>query len=492
MEPLAPADVVQALQAAQDWEEVLTLVALGAHYYLPHVQVYLLKRDTLVGYLDLTEGHLDQAHVQRRRLVLSELSGVSQVIKSGIIFIGTPPAGDLSIRFLRGDAGVEGRRLVMVPVIVSRRPFCLLVGEVPRSGPTVGEMRAPMARLAIETGLILTQKGLRHRRRQAPRIREATVHGSADKGESVELKTLIDLLEAGGEPGERAHETLRVLGTKALPALLARFPGTLQAEHDAALETIPPVRECSAVLEILASIGPTILPSLPPLLKRKDPGVRFFATYLLSELPEPSTVVLLARQVSDRDPLVGKMALRILRKFSETGMMEETRQQLLEQLKRSDVRKRVDVCRTLGGTGDLLVVPHLIEALGSPQPQVTAAARGALVRLTKQDFRLDTKRWAAWWAENRWRKRPELLFEGLVHRSAEVRVSSAMELEEMMGHCFSYEAHLPKKDRERIRSRCQEWWNFQKWWAESGISEDPDRPMKVMPLLLPGRTDQAE
>ena len=504
VEALGPSDAVQAIQQATDWEEVLTLLALGAHHYLPHVQIYLLKQETLVGYLDLREGGLDLTMVRRRRLALSAPSAVHQVVQSGIIFIGTPPAGDLSINFLRGPAEGPDRRLVMVPVVVSKKPFCLLVGELESR---LDDVRVPMARFAIEAALVLARKVVRRRRHTNPGIRISShrllrARPSQDSGPRaqptpktetgpVDLEHLLGRLESGGQEASRAREALRATPGKVIPSLIAQFPGKLLIDSEKlSLERLPPVRSCSAVLDALASIGPTILPSLQPLLRRRDRLVRFFATYLLSALPDPASVVLLARQVADREPLVRKMALRTLRLFRETDLMRAVRRDLLQQLEISDVRKRVDVCRILGGTGDPAAVPVLIGMLEDEEPKIAAAAHGALVSLVKQDFRLDARRWTSWWKENRWRPRVEWVFDGLVHRSAEVRTSCAMELEELMGHCFGYEVHLPKKDRDRIRKRCQEWWNFQRWWAESGITEDPGVVRR--PLMLPGRTTKAD
>jgi hypothetical protein len=483
IDPVDPAWAVERIRSARDWQEVVTLLAVGAHHYLTGIQVYLIHNNDLVGYLQLNEWRLDRESAGGWRLSLDGHSAVAQVIHSGIIFIGTPPPSDLSIQFLRGG-DQDGKRLVMVPVVVSRKPYCLLVGQ-PGAGRKRDELRAPMARLAIEAGLVLTRQVVRHRRPTSPGLKElgrSSRPAREDPAETREnLTTLLERLD-DVDRAEEARRALRGLaGSGVVKLLVEGFPGRLRVEHTAPIEDLPAAPECGAVLDALVSLGPRVLTQIGPLLRHAESRTRFFATHLLSAFFSPEAAVLASRQTNDPDAAVQWVALRTLRLFREQEGWAGVREQLLEYLRRPDPKGRAEACRTVGNLRDPEALAPLMAALSDGEREVVEAARSALVTLTKQDFRHDLKRWEAWASENRWRERPQWLFDGLVHKVTAVRASASVELEELMGHCYDYDVHLPRKERERIRVRCQEWWNFQKWWAEAGIAEEPDAPAARRP-----------
>jgi hypothetical protein len=457
--------------------------------------VYLIQQQDLVGYLHLDEWCIDRENAKGWRLSLEGESAVHQVIRSGIIFIGTPPPSDLGIQFLRGG-DQDGKRLVMVPVVVAKKPYCLLVGQ-PRADRQPADLRAPMARLAIEAGMGLT---LIVRRPTAPMGKEvgqpSTPPASAQDVESPgDLEGLLERLEQEGEHAENARQALRGLtGSGVVSFLVERFPGRLRVEHETPLENLPPAHECGAVLDALAALGPRVLTRIGPLLHHAESRTRFFATHLLSALFGPEAAVLAARQTNDPDPVVQKVALRTLRLFREQEGWPEVRGQLLAYLQRPDPKARAEALRTVGALRDPEVLPQLLTALEDREWEPVEAARVALVALTKQDFRYDIKRWEAWSVENRWRERVQWLFEGLVHKIAALRAAAAVELEELMGHCYNFDVHLPRKERQRIKVRCQEWWNFQKWWAEAGIADEPSAPAPRRPSkkMLPAHEPEGQ
>ena len=91
-----------------------------------------------------------------------------------------------------------------------------------------------------------------------------------------------------------------------------------------------------------------------------------------------------------------------------------------------------------------------------------AAARAALVHLTKQDLGPKRRRWQAWWDKHQDDARVEWLFEGLGHKEAEIRASSEEELRALTGEYFGYHFDLPRPEREQAAAR------WQSWWYESG------------------------
>jgi hypothetical protein len=101
-------------------------------------------------------------------------------------------------------------------------------------------------------------------------------------------------------------------------------------------------------------------------------------------------------------------------------------------------------------------VPGLIERL--EEGDEVEAAQAALVAITKQDFGPKPKRWAAWWKLHEDDDRIDWLFEGLSHKTAEIREAAEQELRALTGEYFGYAFDLPRTAREAARARWQSWW----------------------------------
>ncbi len=101
-------------------------------------------------------------------------------------------------------------------------------------------------------------------------------------------------------------------------------------------------------------------------------------------------------------------------------------------------------------------VPGLIERL--EEGRDVEAARAALVAITKQDLGPKSKRWASWWKQHEDDDRIDWLFEGLSHKTAEIRAAAEQELRALTGEYFGYAFDLPRAAREAARARWQAWW----------------------------------
>jgi hypothetical protein len=101
-------------------------------------------------------------------------------------------------------------------------------------------------------------------------------------------------------------------------------------------------------------------------------------------------------------------------------------------------------------------VPGLIERLEEGDDVEAVHAR--LVAITKQDFGPKPKRWAAWWKQHEDDDRIDWLFEGLSHKTAEIREAAEQELRALTGEYFGYAFDLPRGPREAARARWQSWW----------------------------------
>ena len=101
-------------------------------------------------------------------------------------------------------------------------------------------------------------------------------------------------------------------------------------------------------------------------------------------------------------------------------------------------------------------IPSLIKRLAEGNDVDGAHAR--LVAITKQDFGPKPRRWAAWWKQHQDDERIDWLFEGLSHKTAEIREAAEQELRALTGEYFGYAFDLPRGAREAARARWQSWW----------------------------------
>jgi hypothetical protein len=102
-------------------------------------------------------------------------------------------------------------------------------------------------------------------------------------------------------------------------------------------------------------------------------------------------------------------------------------------------------------------VLKLIARLGGKGDDV-AKAHAALVAFTKQDLGSKPRRWELWWEKHMDDDRLEWLFEGLSHKTPEIRESAEVELRAITGEYFGYHFDLPRREREDARARWQSWW----------------------------------
>ena len=113
---------------------------------------------------------------------------------------------------------------------------------------------------------------------------------------------------------------------------------------------------------------------------------------------------------------------------------------------------------TLGELRERLAVPLLIEALAEPEEEAAAAARRALMTITRQDLGRDARKWQAWWAQNGTRHRLEWLIDALMHEVPAMRRAAGDELKAVTKEYFGYYDDLPRKEREQAQQRYREWW----------------------------------
>jgi hypothetical protein len=285
----------------------------------------------------------------------------------------------------------------------------------------------------------------------------ATVHDTP----TIPLPDVEGLLSSVGRGDEHAQmsaDALVAIGERAAMALVARLPGPLRLDRHTLRGAPPSLAHHGPLLAVLSRLGKI---AKDPLLARlADPSleVRYYATLALGELKLPETVPALGARLYDPDAGVRRAAVDALAKFGDSPQRRALVERLRAELLGPDAVRQRFAAEALGVMRDVPSVPRLIELVRHGDPTVVAAARKALLEVTKQDFGTSRWRWRSWWERHRDEPRVEWMLEGLAHAEPEVRLSASEELRGMTSEYFGYAFDLPKREREDARRKWVEWY----------------------------------
>lgn len=272
-----------------------------------------------------------------------------------------------------------------------------------------------------------------------------------------EYAALIDRVLAGDE---EAETKLLHAGQHAMPAILVRFPGALTVDVAAPPPGgLPRASECGNLLRLVARQRRVALPYLLTVVDERDVDRRFWATYLLSELPYIESIEPAVRALFDPEPRVrgaARVAVRVLGELYPTFTVERLVRVIADA--RHDAVRKVIAIQLLGELREAGAVEHLVPSLADPQPEVAAAARGSLILITRQDFGLHVAHWTAWLSANAARQRVEWLIDALAHPASGNRAAALEELQKLTRNTFGYQDEMTKRDRDRVIQRFRDWW----------------------------------
>ena len=96
------------------------------------VQIYLVRRDELRGYLAIDDLGIDDRRVRQRRLPLSLLSVACRVLEDRIPYLGPLPPTDPCVALV-SPAPLDVHGVALIPMQVGERPLGLLIGHPRRS-----------------------------------------------------------------------------------------------------------------------------------------------------------------------------------------------------------------------------------------------------------------------------------------------------------------------------------------------------------------------
>lgn len=345
------------------------------------------------------------------------------------------PRGDRSAKALRDTIPAPAPRVVQPPELG------------PVSGATTGKRRSHPEAFRVDVVSLPSEP---------PRAEPSII---VDMGPNVEA--LVASLLRGGEEGDLAAAALQKIGEVALPGLIQRFPGPLLFDRHAQHTRLPRVGDCGPLLRVLPTFRRMVVPYLLPLLASRDPEVRFYATFLFSEIQYPEAIPRLSPLLFDPDLQTRILAIDVLKGFRRFAEFEVVTKELRETawIASNPAARRRGAVEAIGELRDAGAVAMLIEMVDVPDPELSDLCWKALVLITRQDFGKVKKKWQVWLAKEGPRHHIEWLIDALVHPSPELRLGASEELKRITKEYFGYYYNLPKRDREKARKRYLEWWD---------------------------------
>ncbi len=330
--------------------------------------------------------------------------------------------------------------------------------EVPRDSPTEVTGEGP-ADAVVE--LPESEQAVAVGPRKPPTARSEAKLPSIIVDITGEIAALVERV-LSGDHGPAEAELLRQ-GASAMPAIMARFPGPLAYARSAMQEPLPKPSECGPLLRLIARQRKVALAYVLQEVASQDVSRRFWATYLLAELPYAEGARLLVPRLFDPDAkvrLVARAAARVMAEGAHEALLGEIARIVREPS--TSRTARLGLLEALGDLREAKAVAVLIGHLSEEDPEIATVARRSLIAITRQDHGLDTRKWLTWWGQNSNRHRIEWLIDALVDETQGIRRAAGEELKALTQETFGYYDDLPKRERERAQQR------FRDWWASEG------------------------
>jgi HEAT repeat protein len=276
-----------------------------------------------------------------------------------------------------------------------------------------------------------------------------------------EIDRLVERVLARGAFDQAAAELLVGIGDDALQKLVAHFPGPLNCDRYQDLSRLRKVDQHGSLLKTLIMFGDRAVPYVVPLLDSLDSEVRFYATFLFSEIRHPDALGALIHRIFDNDRQIRAVTMDVLRKFSDFPEYGWAMKELAETLAAPSTtleNKRI-AAEALGELREPRAVKALAEMLGSVDGILAERCHRSLIKTTFNDFGFSERRWLSWWHTNSGRHRIEWAIDSLTHRVEDIRRSAAEELRRMVKGAIDWPSGpMDHKQRKDLRRRLEDWW----------------------------------
>ncbi|MCP3058465.1 FrgA protein [Myxococcus sp. K38C18041901] len=229
--------------------------------------------------------------------------------------------------------------------------------------------------------------------------------------------------------------------------LAQHFPGPTAWSRLPVVE-LPEADELGPIPAALSRLGRPAAQALAPLLDSHDADTRYFALLTAGNLPYVELVDGVLRGLFDLEPDISSAARVAAAALKQLPRLDSAMRELRQELNNRDMMRRALAARALGTLHDREAVEGLIQLTRSEDEMCAQAAAEALREVTRMPLGLSPKQWAAWWAENRSRRRADWLIAALRHRELDVRLAAIEELSRALNDTLGYYADAPENERE--------------------------------------------
>ncbi|MFU8802507.1 MAG: hypothetical protein ACNA8W_01745 [Bradymonadaceae bacterium] len=270
---------------------------------------------------------------------------------------------------------------------------------------------------------------------------------------AVDLEQSLAMLDSRDPKVARAAaEHVATLGVRALDVLESLFPGRLFVDrYQHTFQTLPPVAEHGAVLDALVRIGSPAISLVQKFLDHQSIELRFYATFLLTELPADGLLDSLYERLFDRDQQTRQLAQKIIGYQRHTPDFE---QKILAKLRadtsagQEDARVEI-AAENLRVARDVNAVGGLIDALGEHGGRVQLKIYTALRHITLQPIPMNVSAWRNWWYDACQEPRSKWLINALNANDQELRYMVFDEIQQIPGLELNYHPDQPPGLRVR-------------------------------------------
>ncbi|MFH2007303.1 MAG: hypothetical protein ABI333_12000 [bacterium] len=273
-----------------------------------------------------------------------------------------------------------------------------------------------------------------------------------------DIWSLIDDLEKGGEAGDLAGAALQSMGEPALKLVAFRFPGRLAQDRMGQHGKLPQPSAHGPLIDFMVRMREKGVRFLTELMASDNPEVRYYATFIFSELHVPGVLTQLLDRVFDSAPPVRRVATEVLKAYWQDAELRPVLEHLRAELVGPIPFRRRCAAEVLGALRDVLGVGRLIELAADRDTDTAEAAQRALLLITKQAFGDSRRRWRGWWDKNRDRHRIQWLIDALAHKESECRFLASQELHQLTGETLGYRFDQDRRDRDEALKRWERWW----------------------------------
>jgi hypothetical protein len=208
-------------------------------------------------------------------------------------------------------------------------------------------------------------------------------------------------------------------------------------------------------------MGRDVVSHLVPLLDSFDSEIRFYSTFLFSEMGSSQIISFLVPRVFDNDRQIRAIAVDIIRNYPNTAEYRQAVKDIADVLTIPNTpleRKRL-AAEILGELKEPSAIEQLTHMLGSVDEVLAERCHKALVRITFNDYAFSERKWAKWYSESMHMHRVEWAINSINHKNEDIRRYVITELKRMIGHLIQWPP--PPYDfmqRKQLQKLALEYW----------------------------------